>query len=159
MLTFNQNAFMINSIQLETVKLYFAHLQKIKMDNLYLTLKNQANLEDRTVKHQTRAFSSIKNKNHKFTSYFKNYMWKAEHISTVSNKITVWERAHIHAHKRILFSFLGDQTHSYRFCFFILDSLSAYTIGGGELIKGQIRQEQRPRQEVKSLKILKCSYS
>lgn len=109
------------------------------MDNLYLTLKNHANLEDRIVKHQTRAFSSIK------TSTNLHHIFKivCRRLSILVHfKENYCARQCTYMHKTILYSFLGDQTLSYRFCgFFILESVSAYAVGGAgtELIKDQIR--------------------
>lgn len=88
-------------------------------------------------------------------------MQKAEHISTISNKITVQERQRTYMCTRDSCSHFQIRHILAGSIFFILEHLSAYTIGdgGGELIKGQIRQEQRPTQAIKLLKILKRSYS
>lgn len=101
---------------------------------------------EKIVKHQTRTFSSIKEKKKKKPTnlnHILSYMWKTKHISTFTNKITVWEKQHVYMHTRESCTHF-QLRHSSRFCFFILESLSAYTIGGAgeELIKSNIRQEQ-----------------
>lgn len=95
--------------------------------------------KERTVKHQSRAFSSIKNKQTENSNINSHYIKKLD-VEGQSYQQYFKQNYCVRgiAHKRILSSFVEDQTHPCRFWLFNTWKLNAYA--GGWEVEG-INQE------------------